>query len=99
MRVMPAAATEGAAKARPVAWTFLPFIERKCHKGALIKFCAEPSVADGTACAPIFMRIRSSLITCGAVLSVPFRRLPIHSVLPSGEDGHQSSYASHSPAA
>jgi hypothetical protein len=22
-----------AAKTRPVAWTFLPFIERKCHKG------------------------------------------------------------------
>jgi hypothetical protein len=31
-RVMPAAASEDAAKTRPVAWTFLPFIERKCHK-------------------------------------------------------------------
>src|SRR5262245_13543058 len=32
-QVMPATATKGAATMRPVAWTFLPFIERKCQNG------------------------------------------------------------------
>jgi hypothetical protein len=66
------------ARTRPFAWTFLPFIERKCHKGRFDQIlCRKRSLAGGTKRAPIFMRIRSSLITCGAFLGVQFPQLPI----------------------
>jgi hypothetical protein len=40
-------AREDAAKTRPVAWTFLPFIERKCHKAFFDQILCRTSSADG----------------------------------------------------
>jgi hypothetical protein len=42
------AGAEDAAKTRPVAWTFLPFIERKCHKAFFDQILCRTPSADGS---------------------------------------------------
>src|SRR5262249_28244034 len=78
----------------PLLGHFCRSLNENVRMAALVKFCAERRLADGTKCAPIVMRIRSSLMTCGAVLQAPFGRRPIYSVLPSGggtaTNGHTS---------
>src|SRR5262245_54564407 len=70
----------------PLLGHFCRSLNENVTRAALIKFCAERSLADGTKRAPTIMRIRSSLITFGAFRGVVPRSCQSirYSVLRSG---------------
>jgi len=66
----------------PLLGHFCPSLNENVTRAALIKFCAKPSLVDGTNGAPIAMRIPSALIiiTYGVFLGAA-PRLPINTLI------------------